>query len=438
MGLKANLIQQQTLKLNLSANMVQAITLLQYNSYELKSLIEEISLENPLIEVETKEYNLPSYTSSRKKRSDKENREEIYSKYEPIKLYDYLKSQIMTSTLSKVEQKVIHYIFQNLNDSGYLEIDIQEIAQNLFVDEALVESMLKLVQSLDPPGIGARSLQECLLLQMKRMESIEPSYINIIENYFDDFANRRWKLISSKLKLSLMDIQKLSDLIQTLNPRPGLNWSKNESLYIVPDIIIEKVNNQWTVQLVEDYFLHVQMNESYYTNLLNEKDPNIKSYASEKNQQVQWLFQALEKRKQTMVKMVHAVLAKQELFFIGKKNSLKPMTMREIADEVGVNESTISRIVKNKYIRTPMGTYSLRSLFTADVSKENDVESISNDEVKNKIDQIILNENKRKPLSDQAIVEILKDQGIDIARRTVTKYREQLNIPSSTKRKRYE
>lgn len=439
MNIEYGMFQQQTLKLNMSQELVQAISLLQYTSMELAGFVEQIATENPLLEVEMNYYSTFSQKSlkKRKKQSASAGNFEAFIPDHLPSLSNYLQDQLLTKNLSSAEKSYVTFLINNLNDNGYLEIDIDEASRILNLPREIGKKALNIIQSLEPAGIGARNLQECIILQLRRNENADPRLIEIVEHYFDDFAYKKWKKIEKELNISLNEIQRLFDLVQTLEPRPGALISNERTEYVIPDIIIEKKEDIWHIHVAEDSYFHININEGYYHELMQQPEPMVKSYVKEKYQQIQWLKQSIEQRKTTMINMMRAIIEMQEPYLLGSKKELKPMTMNNVAEKIGVHESTISRIAKNKYARTPIGTIPLRKLFTTGAKTATGNDTISTEQVKNEIRDMIDQENKKSPYSDQEIVKLLEKKGIRVSRRTVTKYREQLKIPSSIKRKRY-
>lgn len=297
--------------------------------------------------------------------------------------------------------------------------------------------MLKMLQGLEPAGIGARSLKECIILQLERKEDVKQEDLDIISVYFNELLQKDWKRIAKETNLPLFKLQQLFDLIITLDPRPGAFFFNERTHYVVPDIFIEKSNDFWHIKVAEDSYFHIKVNELYYNELLSYTDPQVTAYVKDKYQQIQWLQESIQQRKQTMMQMMQTIIEIQEAYFLGEGKELTPMTMKEVAGRIGVHESTVSRVVKNKYALTPIGTIPLRNLFTNRANVEDVDRLLSTESVKKEIVTIVNQENKLKPYSDQEIVRLLVGKGISISRRTVTKYREQLNILSSTKRKRY-
>jgi len=439
MNIGYGMFQQQTLKLNMSQELVQAISLLQYTSLELAGFVEKIATENPLLEVEMNFYSTFSPKSLKKRKNQSEsvgNFEAFIPDHLPS-LANYLQDQLLTKKLSSAEKNYVTFLINNLNDNGYLEIDIDEASRLLNLPREIGVKALEIIQSLEPAGIGARNLQECIILQLRRKDNVTPQFIKIVEHYFEDFAYKKWKKIEKELNISVNEIQRLFDLVQSLEPRPGTFISNERTEYVVPDMIIEKRGDLWHIHVAEDSYFHLNINEDYYHELMQQPEPMVKSYVKEKYQQIQWLKQSIEQRKTTMINMMRAIIEMQEHYLVGSKKDLRPMTMYNVAEKIGVHESTISRIVKNKYIRTPIGTIPLRKLFTTGAKTATGNGTISTEQVKNEIRDMIDQENKKTPYSDQEIVKLLEKKGVRVSRRTVTKYREQLQIPSSIKRKRY-
>lgn len=438
MSMDYGLFQQQILKLNMSQELVQAISLLQYTSMELANFVEQIAMENPLIEVEIHyDSTFANYSLKRKKQTGDTVSFEAFIPDQTFTLSNYLKEQLWTKTLSPNEKKYLTFLIDHVNNSGYLEISLEEASQLLQIPVEIGEKALTVLQSLDPAGIGARNLQESIILQLKRKPDIEPEDLKIIESYFHPFVQRKWKKIEKELNIPIVRIQQLFDLVQTLEPRPGGSLSNERTEYVVPDIMIEKKPDVWHIKITDESCFQMNINERYYHELMQKREPMITLYAKEKYQQFQWLKQSIAQRKQTMLNLMKAIIEIQEPFLLGQVQELMPMTMFEIAEKIGVHESTVSRAVKNKYVYTPIGMLSLRGMFTGAVKTSGGHHLLSTDYVKKQIRQFIHTENKRKPYSDQDLVQLLAKQGIDISRRTVAKYREQLNIASSMKRKRY-
>ncbi|CAH2716412.1 RNA polymerase sigma-54 factor 1 [Neobacillus rhizosphaerae] len=439
MNLKASLWQQQTLKLAMTQELSQAIALLQYSAQELADFLENKALENPLMQIESGNVQPmnPLIDRNRRKHRKAENDwiEQIADK--PFSLEDYLISQLNIANLSAEQLKVIRHLIQNLDENGYFFGDLANIAEKLRVSEELVEEGLAVIQTLEPAGIGARNLQECLLMQIYYKNPDNELAQNIISNYFIPFAEKKWKQISKELQVSLKEIQNVSDEIQLLDPKPCAILRTESTTYIIPDAIVEQSASGLTVRMFDDALPRISFNEQYYKKF-KDQDQQVSSFLQDKLQDYQWIIKSIEQRKETLTRVVAKIVEKQTSFFQKGLQYLVPMTMKEVAAELDVHESTVSRAVREKYVQTPIGTFLLKSFFTSTIQTVSGDENTSSTQVKNTIRQLIDQEKKEKPLSDQEIVEQLKmEQGIVVSRRTIAKYRDQLGIPSSSKRKRF-
>lgn len=439
MNLKAGLWQQQTLKLTMTQELSQAIALLQYSVQELTAFLENKALENPLIQIENGNVRPmnPLIDRNRRKhqREEKDWIEQIADK--PFSLEEQLISQLNIKKLPDDQLRVIRHLIQNLDENGYFLGDLSQIAETLRVSEELVEESLAVLQTLEPAGIGARNLQECLLMQIYYENPNNELALNIISNYFVPFAEKKWKQIAKELQVTLKEIQDVFDEIQLLNPKPGAMLGREAAAYIVPDVIIEQTEDGLAVRMFDDPIPRINFNEQYYKKFKNQ-DQQVSRFLQEKFQDYQWILKSIEQRKETLTKVVAKIVEKQPVFFQKGPQYLLPMTMKEIAAELDIHESTVSRAVREKYVQTPIGTFTLKSFFTSTIQTVLEDEGTSSTQVKNAISRLIEKENKEKPLSDQEIVEQLKaTEGIVVSRRTIAKYRDQLGIPSSSKRKRF-
>lgn len=434
MNLGVGLWQQQTLKLTMTHELSQAIALLQYSAQELTSFLESKALENPLITLKGTpiENGYKKLTTERKK---SEWIEQIIDKSESME--DYLLSQINVNEYSRIQLLMIKTIIRNLDENGYFRWDIEDIAMKWNVSRQMAEESLSVIHDLEPAGIGARNLQECLLLQIQRKNPKNHLAIKIITDYFVLFAERKWINISKKLEVSTTEIQNVFDLIQQLNPKPGLEFSTEQTSYVVPDAIVEVTGNKISVRLWEAAVPKIHFNTTYYKRFSESGDHLVNRFLQQKLQDFQWMMKAVEQRRETLAKVIIKIIERQQEYFLYSPSYLHPMTMKEIAQELEVHESTISRAVREKYVQTPSGMVTLKSFFSSAVPTSYN-RNTSSIQVKNTLSKIIAKENKQHPLSDQEIVEILeKKESIVISRRTVAKYREQLGIPSRTNRKRY-
>ncbi|GHH97548.1 RNA polymerase factor sigma-54 [Neobacillus kokaensis] len=439
MNLKAGLWQQQTLKLAMTQELSQAIALLQYSAQELSEFLENKALENPLLQIENVNVQPmnPLIDRNRKKHQkvEKDWIEQIASK--TFSLEEQLMSQLNIKALSGEQLRVIRYLIQHLDENGYFTGNLEDIALKLKVSEELTENCLMMIQNLEPVGIGARNLQECLLIQVDYEFPDNDLAKKILTNYFVPFAEKKWKMIAKELQVSLKDIQDVFDEIQILNPKPGAMLGRETSAYIIPDVIIEQSNDGLTVRMFDDTLPKITFNEQYL-NQFKDKDQQVNRFLQDKVQDYQWILKSIEQRRETLTRVVTKIVEKQTAFFQKGPQNLVPMTMKELAVELDIHESTVSRAVREKYVQTPIGTFTLKSFFTSTIQTVSGDENTSSSQVKNAISRLIDNENKEKPLSDQDIVEHLKTtEGIVVSRRTIAKYRDQLGIPSSSKRRRF-
>ncbi|WP_066058801.1 RNA polymerase factor sigma-54 [Robertmurraya korlensis] len=437
MNLKAGLWQQQTLKLKMTQELSQAITLLQYSSQELTAFLESKALENPLIQIETSHIKTMDPRKDRPKKTrvidkDQQNWIEQIGK-STTTLYDHLYAQVVNHSDVQLLRALLEYIDGN----GYIGMSNESLATQLGILVEQVEALITIIQELEPAGVGARSLGECLYLQLIQMPKRNPLAEKLVSDHFEEFAEKKWKSLSKQLVVSLSDIQAAFDLIQTLNPRPGADFHEEAPLYVVPDVSVKWDGQHFEISVFDDVLPKLTFQQDYYQQFAAVKDTSLNKYLQEKQQDYSWIARSLEQRKETITKVSLAIVQRQQEFFEKGPLHLKPMTMREIAEEIDVHESTVSRAVREKYMQTPFGTLELKSFFTNMVSTTNS-EATSSNQVKDSIKRLIDGEDKAKPYSDQEILAILKEtDGFVISRRTVAKYRDQLGIPSSSKRKRF-
>jgi len=438
MNLKAGLYQQQILKLAMTQELSQAIALLQYSSQDLVAFLEEKAAENPLISLE-----FESYEKKERKPKIKNNSMESNTKSwieqirdEKDSLEEYLFSQINVNDMNYKDRIIFRTLIRNLDENGYLRITIEEMAQQCNESEKHIEGVLHKLQQLEPAGVAARDLQECLLLQIARIKC--PKFtLEVIRDFFMPFADKKWKIISKKLGITLNDIQSISDFIQTLQPRPCAAFSCDKPSFIIPDVVVEIIEEQLVIRMSDDSLSKISLNEGYYQELKIHGDKQVNQFLQEKYQEFQWILRGIQQRRETIFKVMNKIAEKQSECMRKGLAFLRPMTMKEVADELDIHESTVSRTVRDKYVQAPFGTVELREFFTSSLQSLVS-EDVSAMEAKSAIQLLIKEEDKRKPLSDQDIADNLKLQkSIVLSRRTVAKYREQLKIPSSSKRKRF-
>ncbi|MEH7461541.1 RNA polymerase factor sigma-54 [Bacillus thuringiensis] len=428
--MKASLLQEQSLRLAMTQELRQAITMLQYNVQELTEFLYEQSLENPLIE-------LNGFDREKKKSKttskQTENQMEIYS-VDSTTIQQHLVNQLQYYKIDEEQRKIASFIILNVDENGYLQETNEELASLLSVCIEKVNSCMELVQSLEPAGVGARNIQECLSIQLKRLQRRSTLAEMIVDEYFAYFVKKDWRKLANVLKCSTEELQEAVHVITSLQPKPGLAFSSEKPLYIVPDMAVKKEGNRLVIQMNERNMPRIEIH-SEYSELLHNSESDVASYVSEKYQHVQWIMRSLKQRKQTLLNVMEVIIEKQCDFFMNGPQYLKPLALKEVAEILGVHESTISRATRNKYVQTPYGLFEMKSFFSNAVATTEDA-AISTKRVKQLIGEFVEKENKKKPLSDQKISKMLEEEHeIVVSRRTVAKYREQLNIPASSLRK---
>lgn len=427
----------------------QSIQMLQYNADELISFLEQKALENPLIEVtverdfaeEAALYPIQKTNYQNSSGQDEQN----YLNQVPdtsTSLFEFLLEQIHLTMRDTYLRELVLLLTENIDGNGYLKIDLVEVAKSVGAEEIQMLDALTLLQQLDPPGVGARNLQECLMLQIERDDRAPNMAYVIMEEEFENFANRKWKEITKNFDVSLAEIQEISDYVQTLTPRPGAVYDGTREQYIRPDLVVRIENESIKVLSTKTGLPVVNFQKEYYQEMSQFKDKDVTHFMKEKYNEYEWIKRSIMQRGETIVKVGTAIVERQKEFFINPEHPIKSLTLKEISEKLGIHESTVSRSVNGKYLETSFGIFELKSFFTNSLGNQNDgtetEEDISGDSVRKKLLVIIEEEDKGKPLSDQKIVELMKADGIDVSRRTIAKYRDILAIPSSSKRKRFD
>jgi RNA polymerase sigma-54 factor len=351
-------------------------------------------------------------------------------------LEDHLMWQLRLSNLDETDQRVGATIIYNLNDDGYLETPLEELAAQLECDVARVERVLKRVQRLDPPGVGARDLRECLYAQLTNLGMEESLAARVVLNHIDLLEKHRYNEIAKALGVTLEMVGEASKVISLLEPKPGRDYGGQEPAYIVPDVFIQKVGADFMVTLNESAVPRLRL-ANYYQRVLNDGTvaAETKEYLQERLRSARWLVKSIFQRQQTIFKVANSIVKFQRAFFEHGVSKLKPLVLKDVAEDIGMHESTISRATANKYAHTPQGIFELKFFFTSGV-KGTDGGDVSAETVKEKIRAMVAGEQLAEPLSDQAIADILRKDQVDIARRTVAKYRQALGILPSGRRKR--
>ena len=459
MDFNLNLTQEQ--KLIMTQQMQLSIKLLQMSTYDLREYIEKEFSENPVLEAQyedtkevSKEQDRLEYKELVKYLESDNYGSQSYGEYDeegispftfiskPESLTDYLEGQILELPIDEYMRSVCSYMVECLDQKGYLDIKKEELMNELDCSEETFNRALIVIQNLEPAGIGARDLKECLEIQLERKGENDPIVKEIIDNHLDDLADNRYQVIAKDLDITPKKAQDYGDLIKTLEPKPSRGFYTGDDVgFIIPDAEIRKIDGEFFI-LMKDGVLPMLSVNPLYKDILKDStnDKEATEYVKEKIDKAMFLIKSIEQRKSTLHKVLQKILEKQKDYFEKGEKYLKPMTLKEIAEKLEMHESTISRAIRDKYILTSMGTIKIKDLFVNSISnkeKSDGEEDVTVINIKKVLEEVIKEEDKRKPLSDQAISEILKEKGMVISRRTVAKYREELGIKSSSKRKRF-
>ena len=348
-------------------------------------------------------------------------------------LYDHLTWQLKLSHFPEAEEHVGMLIVGNIDIDGYLkEPSIAQIAEEGEVSTALAERVLKKIQTFDPIGVAARTLSECLLIQARHLGADDAIMTRILTDHLVNLEKKNFAAIARDLKEPVEEIYEAAKVIMNLDPRPGREYTDEDPIYITPDVYVHKVGDKYFVVPNDDGLPKLKIS-SFYRSAMS-GGPKAKEYIQDKLRSAQWLIRSIQQRQRTIVKVTESIIKFQRDFFDKGIAHLKPLILRDVAEDISMHESTISRVTTSKYVHTPQGIFELKYFFNSGISRT-DGDDVASEAVKTKIRQIIAAENPRHPYSDQKIVELLKESTIDIARRTVAKYREQLGILSSSKRR---
>ncbi|MFC1852782.1 RNA polymerase factor sigma-54 [candidate division CSSED10-310 bacterium] len=490
MNLEVKLQMKMQQKLIMTPNLQLAIKLLQLTKLELKEVLDQNLLENPVLEViPDNEIEDPSTDSADDKKQDSlfeknpsatselaeiypdkipETKADEQFKWEEIdeflreeydygyfpkeqkeavifenltreckSLFDVLYEQLLFSKLDTQQQKLGLLIIGNVDDNGYLNATVDEIATLEAVPAETVEQVLKVIQSFDPPGVAARNLKECMFLQLEQLYPDQEIARLIVENHLDDVERSNFLVICQDLDIPLETVNEAMEIILSLEPKPGRKYSLDEVRYIIPDVIITKVDDEYLVLLNDDGIPRLRISNLYLNILKNRSKSNegTRDYIEKKLNSAKWLIRSIEQRQQTLYKVSKSILKFQRDFFDKGISYLKPLVLRDVAEDIEMHESTVSRVSTNKYMHTPRGVFELKYFFHSGLSSTYG-EDISSLRIKELIKNMIHQENQQKPLSDKKIANMLYQQGIKIARRTVAKYREELKILPSNRRKK--
>jgi len=347
-------------------------------------------------------------------------------------LADHLEWQLKLGHFTLEDDGIGMLIIGNLTPDGYLEEPLEDLAEEAGVTLELAESVLRRIQEFDPIGVGARSLKECLLIQARHFGIDDDVLVGIIERHLSNLEKKNFAAIAKDLNQPLEEIYEAAKVIRDFDPKPGRQYTSEEPTYITPDVFIHKVGEKYFVVANDDGLPKLKISDFYRTALAG--GAKAREYVQEKLRSAQWLIRSIQQRQRTITRVTESILKFQREFFDKGTAYLKPLILRDVAEDIGMHESTVSRVTTNKYVHTPQGIFELKYFFNSGISRT-DGDDLASEAVKLKIKQIVAKESPENPHSDQRIVELLRDQNIEIARRTVAKYREQLRILSSGKRR---
>jgi RNA polymerase sigma-54 factor len=482
---------EQKLNLRLSQRLVmtpslqQAIKLLQMSKLELEEILTQEMVENPLLEEEQEEAPEPEPAERAETRQEEaaakpvdsaapaeappekerdsfdeidfdsyfqDYMESAYNprQYEeseavplentlsrPQGLPEYLNWQLSMSDAPIAVREIATYLIGNVDEDGYIRVTRDEIRAAGYTDDAEVEKALEVVRSFDPPGVCAFDLPDCLMLQIRALGIDNPLIETVITKHWTEFLNRQYAPLCKTLGVGMSELQAVLEIIKNLEPKPGRKYSSERTIYVEPDVAVRKIGDEYVIQLNEDGLPKLRISAAYRRMLRGGNGAigsEAANYLKEKMRSAVWLIKSLDQRQRTIYKVADSIVRHQRAFLDKGIEHLRPLVLRDVANDIGMHESTVSRVVSNKYIHTPRGLFPMKYFFHSgiDSADGNDVSSLS---IKNKIAKLIADEDARRPHSDARIMQRLRAEGIQIARRTVAKYREELRIPSSSQRK---
>ncbi|SFS32210.1 RNA polymerase factor sigma-54 [Marininema halotolerans] len=452
-----SLTQEQRMKVVMTPELRQAIHVLQLSARELTQFVNELALENPLLEIDSmtptgnsepfqvSEESLSDWTayldsSEHPKRIARQEDNPPLERMTASKdsLVDSLEKQLRCLSLDNEAYKVCQFIIGSLDEKGYLDIDPSFVCKRFMMEEEVWERYLAIIHDLEPAGIGARSIIECLSIQLQREQEPNAIALAIVKKCLLPFSEGRWAEVTRRLHCTMEEVQEAAKVIRGLNPRPGVLFNNELPQYILPDVSVMDKEGEWEIVVNEGDMPRLSIS-SRYTKMLRMEDETAKQaipYIKERLQSAMWLVKNIEQRRQTLYRVTEKILAEQRDFFHHGVAYLKPLTLNRVASLLGMHESTVSRATQHKYIQTPQGVFPFRYFFPSGVMTDQGTHT-SAQSVKDKIGQFIASEKKVRPLSDQRLAELLEREGVQISRRTVTKYREEMGIGTSRKRKRF-
>lgn len=459
-----SLLQQQSI----APQMQQSLLLLQTPTLELQQLVQQELVMNPTLEEESTDISLEDTASmsdddefdrefaelsqideewreymaqsrvASPKRDDADERHQFVmdSIVETLTLQDHLMNQLNFAEIPAEIRELAILLIGNIGGNGFLQISLEDLCLDMGIPIEDLETAKFVVQGFDPVGIGALDLRDCLLIQLERLGKHHSLEYRIIDAHLDDLARKRFPQIAKKLSVTPEQITKAAEFIATLDPRPGSRFGEDTNTYVTPDVTVERLGSEWLVTMNNEQIPRLRISNAYKDMMSNGNSREAKAYIRDKIRAGKFLIKSIHQRQQTIQSIATQIVSRQEGFLEKGPSSLKPMNMAQVAEKVGVHETTVSRAVSGKYMATPHGVFEMKYFFTTGYETE-DGEMVSNTSVKQTLAELIAGEDHKKPLSDQALMEELDKGGVKIARRTVAKYREELNILPSHMRRSY-
>ena len=483
MAMKLNMSMKLSQQLRMTPQLQQAIKLLQLSRMELETQVRKELTENPILEEiqettdddpaqknsstsedvrdpvtdqesigenqdprKQDEFDWDNYFDNQYKvpQSTGGGNEEIMNYENLISTRQTLSSHLMWQAglagFNDEEMSAVTVMISYVDDDGYIKVPLEQIAEEEGIDVQDLEEIIPFIQEFDPPGVGARNLKECLLIQAKHLEEDTNDFVQLINEHLKDLEKKNYPAIAKAMGLEMEDVIEMCKIIYSMDPKPGRAYLSQDTHFITPDVYVYKVGDEYMVSLNEDGLPRLRISNLYKNVLKSEEDKLASSeaqeYIQDKLRSALWLIKSIAQRQRTIYKVTESIVRHQRDFFDKGPSFIKPMILRDIANDIGMHESTVSRVTTNKYVHTPRGIFELKYFFNSGINKL-DGESLASESVKLKIKQLVSEEDPKSPFSDQKIVDLLKKDGIKIARRTVAKYRDILKILPSSKRKKY-
>ncbi|MBY6063918.1 RNA polymerase factor sigma-54 [Pseudidiomarina sediminum] len=456
-GLQLKFSQQ----LSMTPQLQQAIRLLQLSSLELQQEVQQALDENPLLEQdEALEENAEPAAAEQpiSEEWDQNYTAELMGSvghndadYDTLNfgcnqesLHDHLRWQLRLSPFTAVDEHIGLAIIDAIDNAGYLQTSITELTESLAqqlelpLEESEVMVVLKRIQHFDPIGVGARDVSECLRLQLQQLPADTPhlsAALKAVTEHVELLGQRDYRTLSRVLKLNEAALTEVVVLIQHLQPRPGDGFNATDDAYVIPDVIVQKKDNRWIVELNQQSLPRIKVNESYAALIQDARSSDDSSYIRHHLQEAKWFIRSIESRNETLLKVATSIVQRQQGFFEYGEEAMKPMVLADIASAIEMHESTVSRVTSQKYMHTPRGVFELKYFFSSQLATEQGGEC-SSTAIRALLKKLVAAENPKKPLSDNKLTQLMAEQGIQVARRTIAKYREVLNIPPSSQRKR--